>query len=67
MENFSEHRPASLPIGINTLPADRKLWPSDADAARESLIRELNRWSRDNDWPATLNSWVAEEAIRRGF
>jgi len=67
MEHLSEPRPLTAPVGIKTLPDDRKQWPSAADAARESLVIELNRWSRDNDWPSTLNSWIAEEAVRRGF
>ena len=67
METISEHRRLTVPIDMKTLPEDQKQWPSAADTARESLVRELNRWSRENDWPSTLNSWIAEEAVRRGF
>ena len=67
MEHFSEHRPRAVHFGINAVPADRERWPIAADSARESLIRELDRWSRDNNWPSTLNSWIAEEAVRRVF
>ena len=52
---------------MDALPEDRKRWTRNADAAHASLLRELNQWSRDNDWPSTLNSWIAEEAVRRTF
>ena len=52
-------------MAADILPEDHRQWPRSADQARESLLRELNRWSRDNHWPTTLNSWIAEEAVRR--
>lgn len=67
METISEYQPLIAPVGVTTLPEDRTQWPREADTARTSLVRELNRWSRDNDWPSTLNSWIAEEAVRRGY
>jgi len=67
MENISEHQMSPSPMAMDALPEDRKRWPRTADAAHASLLRELNQWSRDNDWPSTLNSWIAEEAVRRAF
>ncbi len=67
MDIISEQQMSPTPIVMDALPADRKRWPRSADAAHDSLLRELNRWSRENDWPSTLNSWVAEEAVRRAF
>lgn len=65
METSYEHQSLPAPMAISALPEDRKQWPSEANAARQSLVGDLNRWSRDNDWPSTLNSWIAEEAVRR--
>jgi hypothetical protein len=67
MEIISEHQMSPTPIVMDALSEDRKRRPSGADAAHNSLLQELNRWSRDNDWPSTLNSWIAEEAVRRAF
>ncbi|MDX2438457.1 MAG: hypothetical protein QNL88_15600 [Acidobacteriota bacterium] len=67
MEAIIEHQPLPSTIAVGALPKDREQWPHTAGAAHDALLKDLNRWSRDNDWPSTLNSWVAEEAIRRGF
>ncbi len=67
METISEQQMSPTPIVMDALPDDRRQWPRSAGAAHESLLRELNRWSRDNDWPSTMNSWIAEEAVRRTF
>ena len=67
MQTISEQPSMTVSIGINPLPEDQSQWPRAAEKARDLLFRELNRWSRDNDWPTTMNSWIAEEAVRRGF
>ncbi len=67
MEIISDLQMSPTPIVMDGVPDDRKRWSRSAGAARDSLLRELNRWSRDNDWPSTLNSWIAEEAVRRAF
>jgi hypothetical protein len=45
-------------------PAD---WPAGALAAYRSVLGELEGWCRAHDAPRLLNSWVAEEAVRRGW
>jgi hypothetical protein len=65
METTSERQTSPTPVMMNALPKDRNRWPRSAGEAHESLVWELNRWSRENDWPSTLNSWIAEEAVRR--
>jgi len=67
MEQISEYQLVPAAPAVRALPEDRNQWPRDAGEAHGRLLRELNRWSRDNDWPSTLNSWVAEEAVRREF
>jgi hypothetical protein len=39
--------------------------PSDAITARRRIIAELDAWCRRHDSPHGLNTWIAEEAIRR--
>lgn len=65
MEQISEHQRVPAAPAMRALPEDRNRWPREAGEARERLLWELNRWSRDHDWPSTLNSWIAEEAVRR--
>ncbi len=67
MEQISEYRQVPAAPAMAALPGDRELWPRDAGEVHNRLLRELNQWSRDNDWPSTLNSWIAEEAVRRAF
>ena len=67
MENISPHNLPQIAPALNHLPADRQLWPRDAGEACDRLRRELDRWSRDNDWPHTSNAWIAEEAVRRSW
>ena len=67
VENITPHDPPQVVPAMNQLPGDRRQWPREAGEAYEHLLRELDRWSRDNDWPHTTNSWIAEEAVRRGW
>ena len=47
------------------LPKNRRDWPAtDQDSYRE-VLEKLDAWCRAHDAPKSLNSWVAEEAVRR--
>lgn len=65
MEHISEHQISQGPPVMNSLPDSRTRWPRDAELAYGDVLRQLNRWSHDNDWPLIANTWIAEEAIRR--
>ena len=54
-------RPSAL------LPDDRSEWPESARVAFHDVLRHLDRWCRQHDWPASGNAWVAEEAVRRSW
>lgn len=49
------------------LPGDRAEWPHEARFAYRRLLRELDRWCRQQGWPATRNAAVAEEAVRQAW
>ena len=67
METITEHHiPQPFPA-VEVLPRERTDWPDDAGREYGRLLRELNSWSRENDWPMSGNSWIAEEAVRRGW
>ena len=65
METITNHDIASIYPAVEVLPDERDEWPIDASREYHRLLRELNSWSRDHDWPMTGNSWIAEEAVRR--
>lgn len=67
MEAITQHD--SLPPfpGVEALPEERDDWPEEAAREYRRLLRELNSWSRDCDWPMSGNSWIAEEAVRRSW
>lgn len=67
MEHISEHQYSQGPPALTQLNESRGRWPSDAERAYDLLLRELNQWSRDNDWSQINNTWIAEEAVRRGW
>ena len=67
MESTTHHEPSHMSPALGALPEDRTQWPRDAGHAYDHLLRELNRWSRENRWPHSNNSWIAEEAVRRGW
>ena len=67
METITEHSATPVFPAIEALPEDRAEWPADAGREYGRLLRELNSWSRDHDCPMSTNSWVAEEAVRRGW
>ncbi|MGD9252510.1 MAG: hypothetical protein PVG92_01105 [Holophagae bacterium] len=50
---------------MEALPADRSTWTDDAEDSYREVLRELDRWCRDNGGSGILNSWVAEQAIRQ--
>ena len=50
---------------VHILPIDRGDWSSDARRAYDRVLGELDAWSRRQDASRSLNSWVAEEAVRQ--
>ena len=67
MEYISEHNATPFFPAADALPEDRAEWPDDAGREYSRLLRELNSWSRDHDWPMSTNPWIAEEALRRSW
>ena len=67
METITQNNGTQSFQPMEALPADRSQWPSDAGKAYNHLLRELNRWSREHDYPMTTNSWIAEEAVRQAW
>jgi hypothetical protein len=67
METVLEHNGTRAYPAVETLPAQRSEWPDGAAREYHRLLRELNSWSRDHDWPMSGNSWIAEEAVRRSW
>ncbi len=47
------------------LPNNRLEWPSDEQDSYREVLGELDAWSRRHDASRSLNSWIAEEAVRR--
>ena len=67
METIAEHHaPQAIPA-VEMLPKERNDWPGEADREYNRLLRELNSWSREHDWPMSGNTWIAEEAVRRSW
>ena len=67
METIVEHNAEAVSPAVKTLSSERAEWPDEAGREYGRLLRELNSWSRDHDWPMSSNSWIAEEAIRRSW
>ena len=67
METITEHNAILVYPTVELLPGERTEWPDDAGREYHRLLRELNSWSREHDWPMSGNSWIAEEAVRRGW
>jgi hypothetical protein len=49
------------------LPDSRENWSDGARAAYQGVLGELDAWCRNHNASKKLNSWVAEEAIRRSW
>jgi hypothetical protein len=49
----------------HVLPMDRADWSAGAHRAYDQVLAELDSWSRKHDASKTLNSWIAEEAVRQ--
>jgi len=59
---------ASPPIEhCRFLPKNRNDWSTNAQDAFREVLGELDTWSRRHDAPRGLNSWIAEEAVRRSW
>lgn len=67
MEAITEHNVFTKVPAVEALPEARIEWPDQAAREYHRLLRELNSWSRDHDWPMSGNSWIAEEAVRRSW
>ena len=67
MEAITELNGLPAPFAVEALPAELSDWPEPAVREYNRLLRELNSWSRDNDWPMSGNPWIAEEAVRRSW
>lgn len=50
-----------------TLSDNRDEWSSGAECAYRHVLGELDAWSRRHDAPRGMNSWIAEEAVRRSW
>jgi hypothetical protein len=67
METITEHQISATFPAADILPNEREKWPDAASREYRRLLRELNSWSREHDWPFSGNSWIAEEAVRRSW
>lgn len=67
MQTSQEQVTTPIVAQVNCLPADRSQWPVDAFDSYRQILRDLDRWSRENDFPVITNAWVAEEAVRQGW
>jgi hypothetical protein len=67
MESTAELEALRRIPAVEALPEERTEWPDEADREYHRLMRELNAWSREHDWPMTTNSWIAEEAVRQSW
>jgi hypothetical protein len=67
MEMITKHEAPEATPALELLPEERAEWPDDAAREYQRLLRELNSWSREHDWPMSDNSWIAEEAVRRSW
>ena len=47
------------------LPTNRSEWSTGARNAYREVLGELDMWSRRQDASKSLNSWIAEEAVRQ--
>ena len=65
MQAITEHDVLMTRPAVEALPEERTEWPDNATSEYHRLLRELNSWSREHDWPMSSNSWIAEEAVRR--
>ena len=52
---------------LHVLSDNRDEWSSGAENAYRHVLGELDAWSRRHDAPRGLNSWIAEEAVRRSW
>jgi hypothetical protein len=59
--------PLEAPGQSSVLPHDRSEWPEQALWAFRDVLRQLDRWCRQHDWPTSGNAWVAEEAVRQSW
>ena len=51
----------------HVLSINRSEWSSGAQNAYREILGELEAWSRRQDSPKGLNTWIAEEAIRQSW
>lgn len=49
------------------LPKSRNDWSTNAQNSFREVLGELDAWSRKQDLSRSLNSWIAEEAVRQSW
>lgn len=52
---------------FHLLPENRSEWSSGARDAYREVLGALDSWSRQQDESKSLNSWIAEEAVRQSW
>jgi len=67
VESISRHAVTTNIPSIEGLPDNRNDWPRNAEQSFSEVLRELDRWSRENGCPMITNSWIAEEAVRQSW
>ncbi len=67
MEAITARKMAPAIPHVEALSEQRNEWPDNATKEYLQLLRELDAWSREHDWPMSSNSWIAEEAVRRSW
>ncbi|HSL17513.1 MAG TPA: hypothetical protein VLB51_06360 [Methylomirabilota bacterium] len=60
-----DRQPAPPPVAPESLTRERRCRSAADRAACRDVLRQLDAWCRSHDAPSGLNSWIAEEALRR--
>lgn len=60
-------RPSATAIPQPELSGEFGDWPSAARDTHRQVVAQLDSWCRSHDELKTLNSWIAEEAVRQSW
>jgi hypothetical protein len=63
--NVLDRQPAPHPVALERLTRELRCRTASDRAACRDVLRQLDAWCRSHGAPSGLNSWIAEEAIRR--